>query len=199
MKWISVISGNLWHTNGGNVSRVEHTCVVEHNRPLAGWAGDVSYMSFNPNVNWPILDKRLFHDLMRSFLEAPKFFMTVWWTQATLWETESIFLQAWHCADFADLMVWYYIYILKHLLNKKVVFHTALSCIQAPFTKVNRVIRFSSKALGTRWSLTCWPLEKTKQKHQNVPTILTLKVFSQKSVVPFTDDTKLTVVRGIFV
>lgn len=91
--------------DGGNVSRVEHTCVVEHDRPPAGWAGDVSYMSFNPNVNWAIFDQLLFHDLMQSLLYAPKFFMTAWWTQTALWETESIFLQAWHCADFADFIL----------------------------------------------------------------------------------------------
>lgn len=75
---------------------------------------------------------------------------------------------------------WYYIYILKHLLKKKVVFHMALSCIQVPFTMVNRVIGYSSKALRTRWSLTCWPLEKTKQNIKMFQKFLHLK-FSLKS------------------
>lgn len=105
MLYYDMISGNLWHTNGGNVSRVEHTCVVEHNRPPAGWAGDVSYMSFNPNVNWAIFDKHLFVDLKPSLLYAPKFSLTAWLTGTALHETESIFLQAWHFADFANFIL----------------------------------------------------------------------------------------------
>lgn len=58
------------------MSRVGHTCVAEHNRPPAGRAGDVSYMSFKPDVNLAIFDKLLFLDLMRSLLYAPEFFMT---------------------------------------------------------------------------------------------------------------------------
>lgn len=153
------------------------TCVVEHSGPLAWRAGGASYLSYHPDVDLFVLNELLFGNLIPSLVCAanrpPR---GAGWLGTTAGETEStscdepgigwtVFCSVWFGPWTSLAKFWSQ--RLKHSLIVKVIFCTAVGCIQVairlPFTAVNGVISFPSETAGTRRRLACQPFWKKKQ------------------------------------